>query len=90
MFYNKVIAKWYKIKKTIMKVINNLNSVISNFLCEGHCSFKVLIFFFCHLCHKKKKSKQNDTQLLLKSRPGSFQEQINSLEMGFLWNRETR
>lgn len=46
MFYNKVITKWYKIKKTIMKVITNLNSVISLFLCEGHCSFKVLIFFF--------------------------------------------
>lgn len=29
-----------------MKVITNLNSVISLFLCEGHCSFKVLIFFF--------------------------------------------
>lgn len=38
-----------------MKVINNLNSVISNFLCEGHCSFKVLIFFFVIFATRRRK-----------------------------------
>lgn len=55
MFYNKVIVKLYKIKKTIKKAINKLDFVKSNFLCEGHCSFKVLVFFFVIFATRRRK-----------------------------------
>lgn len=45
MFYN-IYKNDINSEKTIMKVINNFSSVTSNFLCEGHCTFSVLFFFF--------------------------------------------
>lgn len=69
-----------------MKVIDNLSSVISNFLCEGHCSYRILIFFFVIFSMRRRKASK--MRQLYSKIELSFQEQTNSQQTQFLWNCE--